>query len=349
MNYIDELLVESISKDFDLLMEYTIPSINKSECMYEAASLENSYVFNTFNESKKLTDDIVKYIKTASIIDIGMIEEQVSTFKRVKISPLLDNVLNAYNNGDIEILYNKMVKIPTAIPYIIRKAGGTASNSKDIKVTILIGNFSSVTDDQLKINSKELYVLMESAYIALQIYLNPMRVNRSMGLSRLTCGIYTEMFLRILSREYALSLDQGLYDNVSLVISRFYLEKIWEMNNQDTMFNIAVSNMKTPDYNNLKLVWEDYTSKNITSVVDLLLFIKSLSVRFDKLSVKYVLQRYMVTYHGACILALDYLPYIFFVIINTIQGSFLLNDTILTDIIKKDKNIRLFYPELSKL
>ena len=349
MDYIDELVVENISKDIDMLMEYTIPSVKKSKCMYEAASLENSYVFNTFNESKKLTDDIVKYIKTATIIDIGMIEEQVNLFKRVKISPLLDNVLNAYNSGDIEILYNKMVKVPTAIPYIIRKAGGTASNNKDIKATILIGNFATTSNDQLKINPKDLYILMEAAYVALQIYLNPMRVNRSMGLSRLTCSIYTEMFLRILVKEYAISLDQSLYDSVSLVISRFYLEKIWEMNNQDTMFNIAVSNMKTPDYNNLKMVWENYTSKNITTVVDLLLFIKDMNIRFDKLSIKYVLQRYMVTYHGACILALDYLPYIFFVIINTIQGSFLLNDTILTDIIKKDKNIKLFYPELSKL
>ena len=54
------------------------------------------------------------------------------------------------------------------------------------------------------------------------------------------------------------------------------------------------------------------------------------------------------TFSGA-IMAVDYLPYVFYVIINVKLGSFLIGQGALTDIVKNTKNTEKFYTELAKI
>jgi hypothetical protein len=68
----------------------------------------------------------------------------------------------------------------------------------------------------------------------------------------------------------------------------------------------------------------------------------------QSLTVRYFVERFLNTYGGSSILAIDYLPYVFFMIQNTLAGGFLVSQTTLSDIVKNTKDIRKFYPELSK-
>ena len=155
--------------------------------------------------------------------------------------------------------------------------------------------------------------------------------------------------MRILNREFALSLNTELHQKVAFTIGKFFVEKVWGVSNSDIGFNVVASNIKNANKMILSQVNDLYNDAEIKDISDVLLFIKSLSPRLDSLSVKYIIQRYMITYHGGAVMAIDYLPYMFFVMINTLLGGFLVSQTTLADIIKNERDIKSFYSELTKI
>lgn len=319
--------------------------------IYTEGTMEDSYIFSMFNENKELTSKMLSYIKTAVSIDEEMLQEQLLQIKKSRISPLADEVLGAFARGEIELLYNKSVKVPLATPFIVRRDPSFTGNTFNIRATIFIANYGLVSKkaNVYEIPMKNLYVLMESAYIALYIHKYPNKIQRNYGLMKILCSVYTSMFTRIMNREYSLSLDQDLYDRVNFIISRFFLEKVWELTNPDIIFNNALINIQNPNITDLKIMSDNYDNAEVKDIGDALILIKSLSPRLSNLSVRYIIQRYMITYHGGAVMAIDYLPYMFYVVINTLLGAFLLNQTALADIIKNNRQIRTFYPELVKM
>lgn len=319
--------------------------------IYTEGTMEDSYIFSMFNENKELTSKMLAYIKTAVSIDEEMLQEQLLQIKKSRISPLADEVLAAFARGEIELLYNRTVKVPLATPFIVRRDPSFSGNTFNIKASIFIANYGAVSKkaNAFEIPMKNLYVLMESAFVALTIHKYPNKLQRSYGLMKILCSIYTSMFTRIMNREYSLSLDQDLYDRVNFVISRFFLEKVWGLTNMDIFFNNAMVNIQNPNVSDLKIVSDNYDAAEIKDVGDMLLFIKDLSPRLTSLSVRYIIQRFMITYHGGAVMAIDYLPYMFYVVINTLLGGFLLSQTSLADIIKNNRQVRTFYPELVKI
>ena len=314
-------------------------------------TMEDSYIFGMFNENKELTKNMLAYIKTGTSLDEGMLEEQFMQIKKSRISPLVDIVMNAFNKGEIEILYSKHAKVPISVPYIVRRDPSFNGNGYGIKASIFISNFGTFNKEMtaFSIPMKSLYVLMESAYIGLFTHTHPSIMEKNLGLMKILCETYTEMFMRILNREYAVSLDQDLHDRVSFIISKFFLESVWGNHNPDIIFNTALGFLKNPNHYDLQDISRQYDEKEIKDISDALLFIKELSPRLSTLSVKYIIQRYMITYNGGAVIAIDYLPYMFYVMSNAVLGGFLMNHTAMSDILKNQKSIRGYYSELYKI
>lgn len=309
------------------------------------ASIEDSFIYKSFNASNSLIEKIVKYIKTSALLDKTFIEEQYNQIKKSVISPLSTRILEAYDNGEIELMYSRESKVGLSIPFIIRK-----NSSGKIVATIFIASFSSLDkNDNLTIPVKQLYALMESAYVALKMQINPLSVQRSVALMKLCSNVYVQMLMRILNKEYALILDNVLYDKVVYSITRFFIEKIWAYPNKGLVEAYASSELKFIEELDLSMTKASYDGAEIKDFNDLINFIKTLSPRMKELNTRYFIERFVNTYHNSSILSIDYLPYIFFVIINILLGSFLISQAALNDIIKNMKGINKFYVELSKL
>lgn len=315
-----------------------------ADLFLKESTMEDSFIYKTFNASNALIEKIVKYLKTGVALDSSYFEEQYMQIKKVAISPLTQKVLSAYDNGQIEILFSRDVKIGTSIPFILRR------NNGKIVATIFIASFSSLDkNDNLTIPVKQLYALMESAYVALEMQINPTKIQRNVGIMRICMNIYNQMLLRILNKEYALALDKPLCDKVSYVLNRFFLEKVWEYPSKDLIESYSKLELEYIEELDLSLLQQEYDSADIKDVNEMINFIKTISPRLSQLNTRYFIERFVNTYHGSSILSIDYLPYVFFVIINVILGSFLISQAALNDIVKNTKNINKFYVELSKL
>ena len=314
------------------------------------ASLGDSVIFNMMNNQKKLSNRINEAISSSVIINEQNIQEQLMQINRMHISPSDEYVVDTFRKGDIIILYNKNISITQAVPFITTKIG------KTIKTFIFIAKYGNLTESQkvnggvrLTTQTRDLYALMEGAYIQNQYTKNPLILTKNLGLMKLTTVIYTSMIMRILNREYALSIDESLYNRVSYSISRFYLERVWMCQNKDIIESYAIFTTSNADKTDISLVSDSYTNAHIEKLSDLFDFIKTLSPRISTVTTRYVVECYINLYHGASIFGIDCLPYFLFTLTSSLLGSFIVNQPVVSDILKNTKGMNGFYSELGKV
>lgn len=321
--------------------------------VFTEASLVDSVIYKSLNNNAELMRLILSAINDSIVIDSSYIQEQLLQIKRTKISPLAEDVLRAYEEGNIVLLYSKNKRVPQALPFFTTKSKG------EIKVFIFVNNYGTITksevsseDKFLNITMKDLYVLMEGAYASYKYAMYPAKVSKSLGLMKVCCNTYVAMVMRILNKEYAVGMDKDLYQKVAFVIGTFFLKSIWMSNNDDVNFSYACNSAKIGseaiNKTSLFAVADEYNAKGINSIDELLEFLKTLSPRFNGLNFRYFLQCYINTYKAGSMFGMECLPYFVYTIQATMIGSFLVNQPIIYDIIKNIKSMNTFYPELVK-
>lgn len=317
--------------------------------LIEESSLNDSVIFQTFNRNSEMMNTINLCIKNGLVLDPSYIQEQLMQMKRTRISPLVDKVMGAYEKEDIVIIFSKTTRVPKALPFVVLKVQGK------LKAFIFVNNYGKLTENKntseeyLNMPMKDLYVLMEGAFIGLTYYKYPVQVTKNLGLMKITNQIYTEMFLRILNKEYALSLNQDIYDTASFSISKFFLKRVWECKNDDIATSYAMGTIVSPDKTNLTIANDLYDEKDPDSFPKLIAYLADLSPRLGKLNLRYFTQCWINTYKASAIFGMETLPYFLFIIEATMIGSFIVNQPIISTMIKNIRNMNLFYPELSKI
>lgn len=316
--------------------------------LFTESSLSDSVIYKTFNNNAEMTNTILGAIKDSIVIDSSYIEEQILQMKRTKISPLVENVLDAFSNGKIVLLYSKRKRVPQAFPFFATKSQGK------IKVFIFVNNYGTISKSEsatdkmyLNVSMKDLYVLMEGAYISLRYNERPIDITKNLALMKLSCNIYTNMILRLLNKEYSISNDIDTYNKVAFCIGKFFLERVWMSTNEDIIFTYACSTLHTSvNKSEFLLLSNLYNDKNITDISNLIDFLKELTPRLKGLNLRYFIQCYINTYKTGAMFGIECLPYFLYTIEATLIGSFLVGQPIISDVCKLIKGMNAFYPEL---
>lgn len=313
------------------------------------SSLNDSLIFRTFNRNSEMMNTINMCIKKGTVLTEPYIQEQIVQMRRTRISPLVDKVLDDYDKQDILIIYAKDVRVPQALPFAILKMEGK------LKAFIFVNNYGTISknrtgsEEYLNMSMKDLYVLMEGAFVGLTYYRYPSAFTRNLGLMKICNQIYTDMVMRILNKEYALSLQEDVFEAVSFSVSKFFLEHVWESKNDDINTSYAMSTMLSPNKTNLILVNDQYMHEQPKTIAGLIEFLGKLNVRLEKMNFRYFTQCWINTYKAGAIFGMETLPYFLYIIQCTMIGSFLINQPIVSTILKNIKNMNHFYPELSKV
>lgn len=320
--------------------------------VFEEVALSDTFIYKSFNRNAEMSTILLSAVKDSIIINEKYIDEQLLTIKRIKLSPIQDNVISAFLEGNIVIIYSNVKKVPSIIPFFTTRQGN------HVRTYIFMNNFAKLVKDKndlnhqyLEIPAKHLYALMEGAYISYQYALYPNKIVRSIGLMKPCADTYTSMVMRILNKEYALSMDMDAYDKVAFCVSQFFIESVWGLTNGEQIFAYARQNknIKNNNANYLGALHDEYDDHNISSIDGLIDFIKTITPRLSSLSPRYFYQRWIETYKYSTSFAMESLPYFMYVMTSTIIGSFLINSPLIADISKDVKGIRNYYIELEKV
>lgn len=312
--------------------------------LFTEASLSDSFIFTELNRSSNASSTIIKAIRTGLKLDRSYFEEQYIQCKRSRISPLFEDVLNAFDNGEIALIYNKQERVSTAIPFVVLNSNGKTCSY------IFISDFSGISKDgsSLTIEMKKLYTLMEAAFIGRIFYTYPNKFKKSGALLKIFSSIYSGMSMRIFNKEFALSLDKDIYDKVNYCVARFSIENMMDIKNKQISNSYAMACCNNASDISIDLVAKEYELAKIEKVNELIEFVSKLTPKMEKLNFRYYFERWISTYGQSACLSIDTLPYLYFVIINVLLGSFLVNVPTLSDMIKNTKQINLFYAEIKK-
>lgn len=312
---------------------------------FTESSMSDSFIYSIFNRSNEMQTTLLKAMQNGVKLDKRYIEEQLIQLQRSRISALIPIVLAAFEEGKINLLFVKNMKLTKAIPFILHKT------PTGIQVTIFISSFATLdeTTMALIIPAKTLYTLMESAYIALYMQEHPMRLQRNSVIIRTLNAVYTEMWMRVLNRDFALTLDKVVNDKVAYAISKFFLTRVAELENKTVCENYAASICPNLSQSELLLLNDQYDHFSIVTVEDLIGFLKSEVPRMGNLTIRYFVERFLNSYGQSSILAVDYFPYMFLIMVNTILGTFIVNQPSISDIVKNTQGSSKFYSELVKM
>lgn len=316
------------------------------------ASLKDSVVFSTFNKNGEILTLLASSIKSESTQTItpSYIEDSLIQIERMRISPLVDDVIDAYKNNNIILLYANNNKVSQAFPFF------AAKQANRTVVYVFVNNYGSLAKNKNDLNStylnipvKDLYALMEGAYIAYKLATNPKAISKSIALLKISLQIYVEMWGRILKREYAINTDEETYDRVYYMIARFYIDKIWELNNtkiSDSYARSLVKNGNTPSFNGIA---EEYDNANVQNVQELIELLKNQSPRLRPLTMRFFTESWLRKYKNPALFSMECLPYLMFTISTTVIRSFIIDNVLMSDIIKTVSGMNNYYPELVKL
>lgn len=321
--------------------------------MFTEAALSDSVLYNSFNTNGSLTKIMLSAIKGGIRIEKSHIENQINDINRTKLSPNVDAVMDNFYNGNIVLMMApKDMRIPQVLPFFLMKTLGT------VRAYIFLNNYGTLTvseknsnEKYLNMSMKDLYVLMEGAYIALENNANPMKVRKSLGLMRLSSKIYTHMILRILNKEYAVSIDPVLYTKVAFVVSYYYLTRIWESTNEDVNFTYAATVVETKevvDKRELLLIKDEMEKADCSDIAKVIAFLSGSNPRLKALNFRYFTQCYINTFGAPALFGMETLHYFLFTITSVLIGSFVVNQPIISDVVKNIKGMNSFYPELVK-
>lgn len=318
--------------------------------LYAETALPESVIYKKFSGNGEIMKNVISTIKTSTVIDSGYIEEQLLQIDKLKISPLTEKVIDSFKIGEIRLLYSDKGKIPQFFPFITLKAGnGFVSYIFLNNFGKMIINKKAIDNSKyIDIPTKDLYALMEGAYVSVQYAKNPGVFKRNYGLMSTCSLIYTGLFNKIFNREYALVMDREAADKASFAVAKYFLTKVWGCENPDVVTQHARNVVMSTHPTTITVFNDEYDAANIQDLDGLIAFIKTISPRLAPINLRYFMQCYINQYKPTTVFSIEVLPYFFFVVQATMVGSFVVNQTMISDTLKGIKNIGTYYPEIHK-
>lgn len=305
--------------------------------LIQASDINRSYIFKIMNKNNDITNRINTFIQKGVIATPDKIDLELSTIRRNFKNPAKDAVLEAYQNGDlIPVVTPKGLetRMPTGIPFVLLKHG---SNDKANKALVFIDNYAKLSDDgtTIQIDTKKLYCLLESAYMALNLKPQARIQVISKG-----SNIFAHLFTRILNKEFSLNTNKQALNKVMFVASKYFMIKHLGLTDDDTVFNYAIKNCNSATAILMKEVNDTFTEDTME---DISTFISALATNyyhfvpgFNKLTTREYIESFSKLYGRSALFALENINYFFFTLSSIVTGAYLNNQSVLEDIIDKD-------------
>jgi len=190
---------------------------------------------------------------------------------------------------------------------------------------------------------------MESAYVGLLYFSKPTQFTRNATFVKAFTNIYVAMTMRILNREYALSLTKDLYDATNYYTARFFLEKILGVTNKDVVHSYAVGSCNNPSETTMNLCNSTYSIAKVDTIDSFIKFIANSDTKMENLTFRYYFERWVSGYGIGATIGIDSFPYFYYCIANVVLGGFLINTNAISEFVKNTKGINGIYPELLRI
>ena len=295
-------------------------------------SLNSTFIYNHLNKSNGLTNNIANLLSNGKVITTKELEEPLMIIMKNFKFPLKFKVMDAVNDGTIEMRYAIGSKLPTALPFFLvndKEKGVISVVSIDI-----YGSYDEETNS-VRIDPKKLYCMLESAYLARLVFMKQKQlVTRSVILSG-GSQIYSAMFTKVLNKKYSLNIDKSKMHKVLFLSSKFYLINILGLTDSDLVLNYSLKNCPNGNIYSLQEINDMTPISAFDNLETFIHYLKSpeLNLGFKDLTVRGYLEAFINMYEASNLLSLECFPYFLYNVISVTNGGYINNQYILEGIV----------------
>ena len=239
------------------------------------ALLRDSYEWNQLNSSGGLTNKIKDVLADGKRIYLSDIPGTIFTIKN-RIKPLLTTkMIQAIEDGKLQLYYAPMVKIPVYLPFIVTQPAPNTFTG-----IVFLNNLAPSMNEggELLLDAKQFAVALEACYISVCICeMGNSSKLRSNALLRSGSTIYSSIIVECLNRKHSIKMDQSLHKAIIYLTSRYYIGTMlgfMKSMDEQTMQSYCLYNCKGGDYSEIKKYVDDFTEEDFKDIGALLNAIK---------------------------------------------------------------------------
>lgn len=322
------------------------------------AKLSDSYQWNKLNSDGALSQKIQELIQKGTIITPDKMPTAMLRLKNKIKSPIMTQMLDAIDSGELVLIYHPEIKVPTYLPFVLVQ---TAPNS--CRGYVFLNNLDSsdnfgddvnpgvVTTKEVFVNERKLKVSMESCYIAMMIQsLGNSPKLRSTNLIRNGSKVYTTFFTECINRKHSIKLDVNVYNALLYLGSRYFVGTILGCRGKmepDVLENYCLYNCKQADILAIRKIVSEFTEADFDNVANLINKIKDVPEfqrRLGKLTVSNFLESFINMYDASMLLALENFNYFLYNVLAVNESTYTNNYQILKNMVGGEG--RKIYSEL---
>lgn len=297
-------------------------------------SLNDTYIYQHLNRNGNINKAVGEIYQNGKVLNGDQLAEAFLIINKNFKYPLKHKIMDALSKGEIVLMYAPQnVKLPTSMPFFLTKR----NDGKIISVVSvdLYGNMDK-DNGHVNIDAKKLYCLMESAYMAKICFMaDRLLTSRNIVITS-GSSIYSNMFIRVLNKQFSLNVDKSKMHKVLFLASKFYLMNILGLPDDQMTFNYAIKNCVNGNPILLKEVSDAFGAEEMK---DLSTFIQALGSKDELrlglkgLTVRGYLEGFINMYDASALLALESFPYFLYNVISVTNGAYINNQYVLEDIV----------------
>lgn len=237
------------------------------------------------------------------------------------------------------MLYCEQVKIPLYLPFIVLQNG-----EKTRTGVVFLNHCDCVPGEtEYSVDARKLKVSLESCYFSLRM-MDLDSVNNpkltAPSLIRPATKIYTHIVLECINRKYSIKLDQSVYNQMSYMISRYFINTVLGYNpDSTTVENFCLYGLKYPDIGSIRIVDDQFKPEdmeNFGKFLTKLVSVPELQGRIGKLNVNTFVQMFITLYNAPMTLALETFPYLVYNVLSVLQTTYVNNYHMLKNIVGEE-------------
>lgn len=308
----------------------------------------DTFCYRMLNTNNLVNNNIAKILKDGREITASDLDLELAEIKRNYKYSLKFDILDEVEKGTIKMVYSSNVKMPSSLPFIL--LNGNNNSIVPVIFLDLVANMNK--DGKLYIETKKLYTLLESAYIAAK-YIRKSDVALKTQIITEGSKMYSGLFTRPLNKAFALNTDKNKLDTVIFISACFYIINLLGLDpdkKEDSIINYSIGACKNPNGVSLKRFYQEFTDKTKTPIspfTDLETFIKRLvemNIGLKNLGVRNYLESYIGMYGSTMLMGLETFEYFAFNMVSVMMGAFLNNEYAINSVV--ENNLPKFYTSL---
>ena len=93
-------------------------------------SLESTFIYNHLNKANGITENISSLLHTGRVLTKDELDEALMIINKNFKFPFKYKVLDAFMAGEIQVIYSEKAKLPTCIPFFLKKSKSNTTKTK---------------------------------------------------------------------------------------------------------------------------------------------------------------------------------------------------------------------------